>query len=101
MVLIMMIFRISLRLHLQFLLFHISGTLSDTYPVSGFMKTIEKLTREGYSLKLRFVGSVSSAQRDLIISKAGTAAVEFIAYVNHSEAVRLYDGSLPPAAYNT
>ena len=41
------------------------GTLSDAYPVSGFMETVENLTQKGYSLKLRFVGSVSSAQRIL------------------------------------
>jgi glycosyltransferase involved in cell wall biosynthesis len=71
------------------------GTLSDSYPVSGFMSTIEKLVNNGLSLKLRFVGSVSSGQKDLIMSKSGTAVVEFIPYVNHAEAVRfLMEASL-------
>jgi glycosyltransferase involved in cell wall biosynthesis len=71
------------------------GTLPDTYPVSAFMDAIEKLTKEGYSLKLRFVGSVSSSQKDIIMSKTETTVTEFIPYVNHGEAIRyMMDSSL-------
>ncbi len=64
------------------------GTLSDTYPVAGFMDAVETLTRKGYNIKLRFVGAVSSGQRKLISLKAGTLPAEFIPYVNHKEAIK-------------
>jgi glycosyltransferase involved in cell wall biosynthesis len=64
------------------------GTLSDAYPVSGFMDAVENLTQKGYDVKLRFVGSVSSTQRSLISSKSGKLPAEFIPYVNHRDAIK-------------
>jgi glycosyltransferase involved in cell wall biosynthesis len=64
------------------------GTLSDSYPVAAFMDAVEKLTINGHSIKLRFVGSVSSGQRKIISSKGATVPVEFISHVNHNEAIR-------------
>lgn len=64
------------------------GTLSGSYPVSGFMDAAEKLTRQGCVVKLRFVGSVSLGQRNLIESKNGILQTEFIPYVNHKDAIK-------------
>jgi glycosyltransferase involved in cell wall biosynthesis len=64
------------------------GTLSDAYPVSGLLDAVENLTRKGYDIKLRFVGSVSSSQRNLISLKYGKLLIEFIPYVNHEDAIR-------------
>jgi len=64
------------------------GTLSDSYPVSGLMDAVENLTRKGYEAKLRFVGSVSSKQRDLISLKSDKLLIEFIPYVNHQDAIK-------------
>jgi glycosyltransferase involved in cell wall biosynthesis len=57
------------------------------------MNTVGKLSGKGYTIKLRFVGSVSSGNRDIIMSKAGSTEVEFIPYVNHAEAIRYMMGS--------
>ena len=64
------------------------GTLSDAYPVSVFMEAVEDLTKKGYDIKLRFVGSVSSSQRNLISLKSGKLLLEFIPYVNHQDAIK-------------
>ena len=72
----MMKMTLPVLLHANPSVFTISyiGTLSGSYPVSGFMDAVEKLTRKGYAVKLRFVGSVSSSQRNIIKSKNGTTA---------------------------
>lgn len=71
-------------------LFRISyiGTLSDSYPVGGFIDAVESLVKEGTKIRLRFVGSVSPLQKKLIMSGTDSAMTEFIPYVNHREAIR-------------
>ena len=69
------------------------GTLSDSYPVSAFIDAINKLDKKGYRIRLRFVGSVSSRQQNLIRSETGSLMTEFIPYVNHKDAVRYMNES--------
>jgi glycosyltransferase involved in cell wall biosynthesis len=69
------------------------GTLSDAYPVSGFMNAAENLASKGFKLRLRFVGSVSSGQRNIISSKTAALKIEFIPYVNHREAINYMTSS--------
>lgn len=69
------------------------GTLSDSYPLSGFVEAFNKLLDTGFRIRLRFVGSVSSRQKELIMSKGAAFPVEFIPYVNHDDAVRYMTGS--------
>jgi glycosyltransferase involved in cell wall biosynthesis len=64
------------------------GTLSDSYPVSGFMEAYKNLIGNGYDIKLRFVGTISPGQKALILSKSGDTLIEFIPYVNHQEAIK-------------
>ncbi|MCX6326498.1 MAG: hypothetical protein NT144_07600 [Bacteroidia bacterium] len=64
------------------------GTLSDSYPVSGFMDAFKNLVSTGYNIKLRFVGTISPGQKNLILSKSGNSLIEFIPYVNHKEAIK-------------
>jgi glycosyltransferase involved in cell wall biosynthesis len=65
------------------------GTLSDSYPISGFTAAINRLYNAGYTVSLRFVGAVSPAQKAQILSGSGSLNVEFIPYVNHLDAIRL------------
>jgi glycosyltransferase involved in cell wall biosynthesis len=64
------------------------GTLSDAYPLTGFLKAAAQYISGGSELKLRFVGTVSSKQTDLIISMLPMGTVEFIPYVDHLAAIR-------------
>jgi glycosyltransferase involved in cell wall biosynthesis len=64
------------------------GTLSDSYPVSGFMDAFKNLVNNGYYIKLRFVGTISPRQKALIKSKPSNSLIEFIPYVNHKDAIK-------------
>jgi len=65
-----------------------TGTLSDSYPLKGFLDAVEAFLGEGNEIKLRFVGMVSKRQKDLIVSEIGNESVEFIPYVDHIAAIR-------------
>jgi glycosyltransferase involved in cell wall biosynthesis len=65
-----------------------TGTLSDSYPLNGFLDAVEGLAKEGNEIRLRFVGKVSQSQKDLIIAKAGIDSAEFIPHVDHIAAIR-------------
>ncbi len=64
------------------------GTLSDAYPVDGFLDALNAFRQSGREFIFRFIGTVSPGQKDLILSKAGNSSVEFIPYVNHTTAIR-------------
>ncbi len=65
------------------------GTLSDSYPLSGFMDAFYRLTNSGYRIKLKFVGAVSPHQKQNILLKSETTDIEFLSYVNHLDAIQL------------
>lgn len=64
-----------------------TGTLSDHYPVYGFLKALRSIADTGTDFRLRFVGMVSSGTRRSILSITGYDKVEFIPYSKHSEAI--------------
>jgi glycosyltransferase involved in cell wall biosynthesis len=63
------------------------GTLSDSYPVNGFLDAVHAYNNKGNECNLKFVGTVSPRQKELIISKIGKSMVEFIPYVDHATAI--------------
>lgn len=65
-----------------------AGTLSDIYPVDGFLKALQLLKEKNNEFILRFIGSVTQNQKELIQSVSGKSNCEFIAYVDHSAAVK-------------
>jgi glycosyltransferase involved in cell wall biosynthesis len=72
-----------------------TGTLSDAYPVHGFLEALQIFKKKGNVFKLRFVGTVSQTMKELILSETGNSIVEFIPYVEHSEVIRyMSDASL-------
>lgn len=64
------------------------GTLSDIYPVDGLLDAINIFKEKGNNLKIRFIGTVSQYQKDLIQLKAVDSNLEFIPYVDHSSAIK-------------
>ena len=64
------------------------GTLSDSYPVSGFMDAASILAGRGAQIRLKFTGTVSPGQKNTIISKSGNLSTEFSPYVSHGEAIK-------------
>jgi glycosyltransferase involved in cell wall biosynthesis len=63
------------------------GTLSDSYPINGFLDALSDFDRKGSNFNLKFVGTVSSAQKDLILSGIKKSSVEFIPYSDHKKAI--------------
>jgi glycosyltransferase involved in cell wall biosynthesis len=69
------------------------GTLSDSYPVEGFLAAIKHLVNKGFNIRLRFTGTVSPSQRARILSESANSPAEFIPYSDHHEAIRYMNES--------
>ena len=64
------------------------GTLSDIYPIVGFLNAVQIFKDKGNEIILRFVGTVSQNQKDLIQSKSEDSILEFIPNVDHTAAIQ-------------
>jgi glycosyltransferase involved in cell wall biosynthesis len=64
------------------------GTLSDIYPIDSFLNAVQIFKNKGHEILLRFIGTVSQNQKDLIQSKSGDSILEFIPYVEHPAAIQ-------------
>jgi glycosyltransferase involved in cell wall biosynthesis len=69
------------------------GTLSDAYPIIGFLDALKSLRDKNIDFNLKFVGTVSSKQKDLVISRTEKSSVDFIPYVDHSIAINYMLGA--------
>jgi glycosyltransferase involved in cell wall biosynthesis len=63
------------------------GTLSDIYPVGSLINALKSFRDEGKDFILRFVGTISEKNRELIRSSIHDESVEFISNVIHSKAI--------------
>lgn len=63
------------------------GTLSDSYPLYGFLRALEKLKDKGAGFLFRLVGSLTPSQESSIIEKLGRERFEYIPYADHSRAI--------------
>lgn len=64
------------------------GTLSDIYPLGSFISALRKYEENGNKFLLRFIGTVSPAQRILVQSEIQSSMLEFIPYVDHRNAIK-------------
>ncbi len=62
------------------------GTLSEKYPLSGFLNSISEL-KENLDFRLRFVGKYPDNIKEQIKGSLTEETVEFISYAPHSEAI--------------
>jgi glycosyltransferase involved in cell wall biosynthesis len=69
------------------------GTLSDAYPVKGFLGALKGFKDEGNSFILRFIGTIPEKQKESVISLIGNTNVEFINSVSHNSAISYMAGS--------
>ncbi len=65
-----------------------TGTLSDAYPINGFLDAVKNFNLIDKPLILRFIGTVSLKQKELILSETKDLNIEFISYVDHTTAVK-------------
>jgi glycosyltransferase involved in cell wall biosynthesis len=64
------------------------GTLSDIYPVTGFLSALRNFKSVEKDFLLRFVGFVAEKVKEEIISAIPETSLEFISYVKHNEAIK-------------
>jgi len=65
-----------------------TGTISESYPVEGFVKALQKVIAGGIDISLKFTGYISDVHRERFISALGNGRLEFISYSDHNIAVR-------------
>lgn len=65
-----------------------AGTLSDIYPIGGFIDALGILKESQIEFILRFVGSVSQKQKEMIISRVDPENLQVIPYCDHSSAIK-------------
>lgn len=64
------------------------GTLSDIYPINGFLDALAVFRSGGRRFILRFIGMVSANQKNLLKSRLSDPELQFVSYVNHQESIR-------------
>jgi len=65
------------------------GTLSDQYPLGGFLKALSKIKKDDNDFILRLVGKFSENIMERIKSEIPADSVEFIPYTHHEDAITL------------
>jgi glycosyltransferase involved in cell wall biosynthesis len=63
------------------------GTLSDKYPLDGFLGALANIKNNNIDPLLRFVGTVPENIRKRIMSEISMDSIEFIPYTPHDEAI--------------
>ena len=64
------------------------GTLSDIYPIEGFLNALHRFKVNGNDFRLKFIGTVAAKQKELILSFPECSFAEFINYADHISALR-------------
>ena len=64
------------------------GTLSNDYPIDGFLNALKMIGQDGNIFKLRFIGTVSSHKKIIISSSPYCQTTEFVDNVKHNIAIR-------------
>jgi len=65
-----------------------TGTISELYPLEGFLAAINNLREKGLEFSMKFTGQISDPQRKKLISTLGTERIEFHQYADHKTVVR-------------
>ncbi len=65
-----------------------TGTISESYPVEGFITAMQKVIAGGIDISLKFTGHISDVHRERFISALGNERLEFFHYSEHNIAVR-------------
>jgi len=66
-----------------------AGTLSETYPLEGFLDASARYISKGNSMKIRFIGAISNSWKESVSGGAVSGYTEFLPHVDHHEAVKL------------
>ena len=64
-----------------------TGTISESYPVGGFVRALQLLIADGNNILFRFTGLLSESQKKQITSSIPANHLEFIPYADHKDAI--------------
>jgi len=65
-----------------------TGTISESYPVDGFIKALQAVIDGGNKILVKFTGLITDNQKEHFISAIGNDHLEFIPYSDHKTVVR-------------
>lgn len=65
-----------------------TGTISESYPVKGFIEAVKSLIDNGNDIIMKFIGIVPDAQKEQFLSAFGNNHLEFIPYSDHRVAIQ-------------
>lgn len=63
------------------------GTLSEKYPVNGFLNALSELKKRNLSVNLRFVGNIPDNIKEKIMLNVPGDSLEFKSYSQHNQAI--------------
>ncbi|MCJ7449314.1 MAG: glycosyltransferase [Bacteroidales bacterium] len=64
-----------------------TGTISESYPLEGFIKALKTLIEKGNNIALKITGLISEGQKEQLITSVGNNHLEFIPYSDHKTAI--------------
>lgn len=65
-----------------------TGTISESYPLNGFIDAVKEINKRGLRPLVRFVGIVSDNQKLIMMKAFGEENIEFTGYSDHSSAIQ-------------
>jgi len=65
-----------------------AGTISNKYPIDGFLKALNKIRKNNIDFLLRFVGTVPGNIQEQIMTDVLKDSTKFIPYAHHDEAIK-------------
>jgi len=65
-----------------------TGTISDSYPLDGFLTAVRNLIDTGNDIRIRFTGHISDVHKERFIELPGKEPAEFLPYSDHSTVIR-------------
>jgi len=65
-----------------------TGTLSESYPVEGFIRAFREVLSAGQKISLKFTGHISNVLKMHFISAIGIENLEFNPYADHKTVIR-------------
>ena len=65
-----------------------TGTISELYPMGGFIEAVKSLLLKGYDLLIKFTGAVSEPQKQQMVADLGKDHLEFIPYIDHMSVIK-------------
>ncbi len=64
-----------------------AGSISEQYPVSGFVRAVKKILSLQKEIRINFIGHVNQEMVNNILNELPSSAVQFTPYLDHKEAI--------------